>query len=161
MQSYQDYSATMSKARPPAQPPHAAEPSWLAHLNVFFPVAGLLAYGVIRSPLGALDRPVSLAVLVLVAFGVPILLWRAGRLLPRIAPQHARRYRVGHAFALAANLSLATFIGALAFLPSDSWTWLQILFLGGPVLVVGYIVGPICIYTSRDDGHGPPAGPSA
>jgi hypothetical protein len=160
MQSYQDYAATASK-KGPDRPPRPAEPSWLARLNVFFPVAGLLAFAMVRSPLGALYRPVALVVLVVVAFGVPIWLWRAGRLLPRIAPQHARRYRVGHAFALAANLSLATFIGALALLPSDSWTWLQILFLGGPVLVVGYIVGPICIYTARDDGHGPPAGPSA
>jgi hypothetical protein len=151
MQSYQDYSAATTKARPPARPPRAAEPRWLAHLNLLFPVAGLLAYGVIRSPLGVLDnRPLSLAILVVVAFGVPILLWRTGRLLPRIAPQHARRYRVGHGFALAANLAFATIVGGLFVLDNSSWTWLPLLFFAGPVVVVGYIVGPICIYSSRD-----------
>jgi hypothetical protein len=85
-----------------------------------------------------------------VAFGVPILLWRTGRLLPRIAPQHARRYRVGHGFALAANLAFATIVGGLFVLDNSSWTWLPLLFFAGPVVVVGYIVGPICIYSSRD-----------
>ena len=151
-----------ARRRPPSR--------WLAHLNVFLPAAALTLYfggslfmlpaGLIGLTLGRAAGIDVTGVLVYacglaVALGVPIWLWRKGKLLPPyVAAERIGRYRVGHALIALTNVAVIGLLVVPLVVASvtDKPDVALLAVLGLAAAVVGAplaIAGLVCVHTAR------------
>jgi hypothetical protein len=150
-----------ARRRPPSR--------WLAHLNVFLPAAALILYfggsffmlpaGLIGLTLGRATGVDITGVLVhafglTLALGVPIWLWRKGKLLPAyVAAERIGRYRVGHALIALTNVAVIGLLLVPMVIASviNEPDVAMLAVLGLAAAVVGTpvaIAGLVCVYTA-------------